>query len=131
MAGAGFEPATSAISTLNRRSLPGRRRHVALSSASLGVSEPGLCLDFALGDSFLQRLVVAFVLVGVGLGEVRDRLVEGVGVAEVGGDRDPVAGAGVARGRASSRTLFPYAAAPAGRAASIAKEPFQSLSWRT
>src|SRR3954454_16970462 len=36
--------------------------------------------------------VVELVLVGVALGEVGDRLVEGIALAHVGADRDPVAG---------------------------------------
>src|SRR5215472_13451438 len=42
-----------------------------------------------------ERLVVALVLVGVGGGELGDGPVEHVSLAEVGGDRDPVAPAGV------------------------------------
>jgi hypothetical protein len=42
--------------------------------------------------------VVAFVLVGVDFGEVGDRVVELGGTAEIGGQGDPVAGAGVPPG---------------------------------
>jgi hypothetical protein len=43
--------------------------------------------------------LVAFVLVGVRGGEPGDGLIEDVGPAEVGGDRDPVTGAGVRTGQ--------------------------------
>jgi hypothetical protein len=48
------------------------------------------CLESSGADRVGEGLVVAFVLVGVGLGEVGDRLVEGVALAQVGGDRDRV-----------------------------------------
>ena len=51
-----------------------------------------------------EGVVVALVLVGVGLGELDEGPVEGVAAAEVGGDGDAVAGAGVGPGQASSRT---------------------------
>jgi hypothetical protein len=40
-------------------------------------------------------LVIALVAVGVCSGELGDRLVEPVALAEVGGDRNPVAGPSV------------------------------------
>src|SRR5215813_7112224 len=52
----------------------------------------------AVFDGGLECGVVEFVLVGVFLGEVGDRLVEFVRAAEVGGQGDAVAGAGVGPG---------------------------------
>src|SRR5262249_29179578 len=46
-------------------------------------------------DGFLERAVVALVLVGVRLGERGDRTIEGAVRAEIRGDRDGVSGAGV------------------------------------
>src|SRR5580698_10804947 len=46
-----------------------------------------------------QGLVVTFVLVGVGRGELGDRAVEDGRAAQVGGDGDTVAGAGVRPGQ--------------------------------
>ncbi len=51
------------------------------------------------GNSFAKRGIVAFGLVGVGAGEFADCLIECGRVAQVGGDRDPVAGAGVPAGQ--------------------------------
>src|SRR3954452_1473683 len=62
-------------------------------------------LDPAIGTRRPQRLVVALVLVGVGLGEGSNRLVEGVALAEVGGDRDAVAAAGVGVGQGGTADL--------------------------
>ena len=61
-------------------------------------AEAALHLVLDLGSGFgsallnggLERGVVAFVLVGVGFGEVGDGLVELIGAAEVGGQRDAV-----------------------------------------
>src|SRR5215469_7401401 len=66
----------------------------------LAVSDVGGRLGPALFESGLERGVVALVLVGVFLGEIGDRLVEFVGAAEVGGQGDAVAGAGVGPGQA-------------------------------
>ena len=63
------------------------------------VLDVGGCLDPAVFDGGLERGVVAVVLVGVGLGEVGDSLVEFVGAAEVGGQRDAVTGTGVGPGQ--------------------------------
>ena len=63
------------------------------SSSTLSVAEPALDLDVAPLLRLQQRRVVAFVLVGITLGELGDRPVEGVAAPEVGGDRGPVAGA--------------------------------------
>src|SRR5262249_61994941 len=54
--------------------------------------------DAARTARLLQRVVVALILIGVRLGEGRQRLVEDVTRTEVAGDRDPVAGAGVSAG---------------------------------
>jgi len=40
-------------------------------------------------DRAQHRLIVALVLVGIGDRELRDGVVERLGLAEVGGDRDP------------------------------------------
>src|SRR5262249_55213600 len=62
---------------------------------------PGEASQAALGEhpagcrSLAQCRVVAFVLIGISGSEVGDRPVERVRVAEVGGDRDPVARARV------------------------------------
>src|SRR3954462_2244681 len=49
----------------------------------------------ALCGGLEDRFEVRFILVGVGLGETRQRLVEDLPLAEVGGDGGPVAGAGM------------------------------------
>jgi len=104
---------------------------------------PGPVLDLGgrLGSAVfhrgLKRGVVAFVLVGVGFGEVGDRLVECAGAAEVGGQRHPVAGAGVRPGQSPSAQagVDPQARGERqldrGGECSIGAENFQSLSWRT
>src|SRR4029453_12115142 len=56
-----------------------------------GVSEHLLHGDPAGRGGGGERGMVALVLVGVRLGELRHRAVEGVGTAEVGPDRDRVA----------------------------------------
>src|ERR1700733_8216016 len=69
----------------------------ATSQAFLSDDPPGL-------HGFEYRIVVTLVLVGVGVGELRDGLVEGVRAAEVGGDGDGVTGPGVgARQRPSAQ----------------------------
>src|SRR5215212_5273345 len=60
--------------------------------------QAGLCSDPARVYGLSKGLVVALVLVGVGSGEVGDGPVEGVAVAEVGGDGYSVARAGVGAG---------------------------------
>ena len=55
-------------------------------------SQSGLGFGATGGDRRRERVVVPFVLVGVGLGEVGDGVVEGVRAAEVGSQRDAVAG---------------------------------------
>ena len=64
-------------------------------SPGLGGQPPGV-------DGGLERGVVPLVLVGVGRGEIRDGPVEGVALAEVGGDGDPVAPPGVSAGEGRS-----------------------------
>src|SRR4051812_11125631 len=61
-------------------------------------SDPALGWDAAVLFRLNQRVVVALVLVGVGLGELGDGAVEGVVGAEVGGDGDAIAGAGMGAG---------------------------------
>ena len=63
------------------------------------VLQAGLCSDPARVHGLDEGVVVAFVLVGVGLGELDEGPVEDVAGAEVGGDGDPVAGAGVGPGQ--------------------------------
>ena len=55
--------------------------------------------EIACGDGLREPLMVELVLIGVRRGEARDRPVEGRGGAQVGGDREPVAGAGVGPGQ--------------------------------
>ena len=74
--------------------------------------------------------MVALVLVGVGVGELGDGLVEHIRAAEVGSDRDPVTGAGVGPGQRPAAQL-PYSRMVRGVIASMPSEPFQSCSWRT
>src|ERR1700759_66633 len=65
---------------------------------SLG-SDAGLGGDPAGVAGGGQGREVALVLVGVGGGEVRHRLVEHLGGTQVGGDGDPVTGPGVRAGQ--------------------------------
>src|SRR5438105_2244272 len=67
----------------------------ALGSASL---QALLGLDLPRVDGRDERLVVASVLLSVGLRELDDRLIEGGPSTQVGGDRNPVAAAGVRAG---------------------------------
>src|SRR5215475_3891721 len=46
-----------------------------------------------------ELVVVAFVLLGVPLGEVSDRFVERIAVAEIGGDGDRIPGTGMSSGK--------------------------------
>jgi hypothetical protein len=59
--------------------------------------------DLAGGDGLGQPLVIALGLVGVGGREAGDRLVELRSWAEIGGDREPVAGASVGAGERPPR----------------------------
>src|SRR5262245_36709344 len=67
--------------------VPRPRLHAGLGGQPSGVHGRG------------EGLVVAFVLVGVAGGELGDGPVEQVALAEVGGDGDPVAPAGVRPGQ--------------------------------
>src|SRR5215218_1740183 len=58
-------------------------------------SDTALDGDAAAHLGFDEGVVVAFVLVGVSLGELDESAIEGVTVAEVGRDGDAVAGAGM------------------------------------
>ena len=58
-----------------------------------------LGLEPSAGDGLLEERVVALVAVGIGHRERGDGPVEGIALAEVGGDGDGVAGAGVGPGR--------------------------------
>src|SRR4029077_8038284 len=53
-------------------------------------------------NRLLERLVVAFVLLGVGVGELDDRPVEGRPFAEIGGNRHAVAAAGMSASKSPS-----------------------------
>jgi uncharacterized membrane protein len=61
--------------------------------------------DPAGGGGVGQRAVVPLVLVGVAVRELRDRPVEHVGAAKIGGDGEPVAGAGVRPGQRPAAQL--------------------------
>jgi hypothetical protein len=85
-----------------RRKVSGKIKQEVISLCAGQVSAT-LDLSGRLGSAIfhrgLERGVVALVLVGVGFGEVGDRLVELCGAAEVGGQGDAVAGAGVRPGQ--------------------------------
>src|SRR3954451_22136206 len=76
------------------------------------LSEVGVRRDPTVPCGSLERSVVAFVLVGVGLSERHHRLIERVLRAEIGGDRNGVARAGVGSGKgpAADRTVRAQAA---------------------
>src|SRR3954464_3523244 len=78
-------PAAAVSSSTERRAQP--RRFV--------ISESRVGRDRSRVDRVLERLVVGLVLLVVGLAEGQDGAVEGVALAEIGGDGDPVAAAGV------------------------------------
>jgi hypothetical protein len=86
--------------------------------------------DPSVGDCPHQRPVIALVEIGVGGGELGDRPVESVALAEVGGDRNAVAGPSV---RARQRP--PACLRVAGKAVRQDRldvgRAFQSQSWRT
>src|SRR5213082_3505241 len=67
--------------------------------------DPGLRLDRAGLDGREQRGVIALVLVGVGLCEPGDLLVEAVAGAKVGGDLDLIARARVCAGERPATRL--------------------------
>ena len=71
------------------RPLRGRRRRLRRRAAS--GSHVLDCCEAALSDRVGEALIVLLVLVCVAFGEVGDRLVERVLLAEVGGERDRVA----------------------------------------
>src|SRR6266568_4811865 len=75
-------------------------------------SQVALCGYPPRGHRVDERLVVTLVLIGVRAGELRNGLVEYARAAQVGGDGDPVAGAGVCpRQRpAAERAVHPQAA---------------------
>ena len=88
-----------------------------------GLSQAGLADEATGADRIDQGLVVALVLVGVGGGEVGDRPVEGVAGAEVGGDRDPVPGAGVGAGEGRIRRSARRGSALGGHVARRRRSP--------
>src|SRR5207344_2706237 len=61
-----------------------------------------------------ERTVIELVLVGVALGELGNRLIEAVALAEVSADRDPVAGSGMGTGQRPAAHL-PVYLQPLGR----------------
>ncbi len=98
--------------------VPGLRVTVARwareDAAALGADPAG-------SDGVNQRSVVAGVLVGVGDGELPEALVEPAPLADVGGDGDRIAGAGVGAGQhapARGGELAPGAARSAPRSGS-------------
>ena len=76
-----------------REQVKGRRRSatVPLRARCPVGSDPCLSLDAAGLDGGGERVVVVFALIGVGLRELGDRLVELIAAPEVRGDRDAVA----------------------------------------
>ena len=80
-----------------------RGRHPRWCGGWLSASDPGR-LYAGLGDQpsgvhgRVEGLIVALVLVGVGGGELGDGPIESIALAEVGGDRDPIAPAGMRPG---------------------------------
>ena len=106
------------------------RPAVKSSAAGGGGSEARLGVGAPVGDGSGERGVVAFVLVGVGFGEIGDRGVEFVGLAEVGGEGDAVTGAGVRAGQgpAAQARVDRHAL---GAISSMGKDSFQSRSCRT
>ena len=97
---------------------------------AVALLDRGCGLNSAVLHGGLEGGVVAFVLVGVGFGEVGDRLIEVAGAAEVGGQGDAVAGAGVGAGQGPAAEPG-VDIMPAGTICSIGAENFQSFSWRT
>src|ERR1700733_1788815 len=73
-----------------------------MSQALLSDDPPGL-------DGFKDRVVVTLVLVGVGVGELRDGLVEDVRAAQVSGDGDGVSRPGVGARQGPSAHLAVHA----------------------
>ena len=80
-------------------------------------------------DSFLQRAIVALVLVGVGLRKRSQRAIEAVARAEIARDRDRVTGAGV-RLRERVPQSSAYIVIACGFIVSTTAEPLPSQSWR-
>jgi hypothetical protein len=104
-------------------------------SVSGDAPAPGLrsdafeCLESSGADGVGEGLVVALVLVGVAPGEVGNRLVEGAALAQVGGDRDRIAGAGVGPGQGPPADPGVDTEAD-GVIVSTSAEPFMSRSCR-
>ena len=112
-------------------SSPGHGTRVkARHPAGLSDSEAHLGDELAGRDRAHERGVVALVLVGVVLGERRERTVEGVAGPEVGRDRDGVAGAGVRAGQRPAADLGVGTSARWAPSASTSAEPLPSHSWR-
>src|SRR5882757_5354301 len=91
--GAWIEPTRLARTTTGRSSWSTPTRNGASSSGGSRTSKILDGLQAALLDGRLEVLEIGLVLVRVGLGEVAHRAIEGIPLAEVGGDRHPVAGA--------------------------------------
>ena len=91
------------------------------------ISDVGDGLQAARPDGFRESLVVPFVLVGVTLGEVGDRPIELVALAQVLGQGYGVTGPGVGPGQ---RPTADTGVEPQARGviASTAAEPFMSRS---
>ena len=103
------------------RARPLRCRAAAFSSGDSRTSKVRDGLQAALLDGALELLEVALVLIRVGLGEVAHRAIEGIPLAEIGGDRDPVAGAGVGPCQGPSAEL--PRRAPSSRGSSARSRP--------
>ena len=81
-------------------------------------------------DRLDELLVVLLVLVGVALGEVGDRPVERVAVAQVLGDRDRVPGPGVGPRQRPPADAGVEREPEPGSSPRPSTEPFMSRSWR-
>ena len=110
---------------------PPHRARRLTAGAPRGAQTPSSAGDLAGGDGLGQPLVVALVLVGVGGGEARDRLVEARAARR--GRRRSRAGrrSGRARGPATSRRPACRRAGPHSVIVDRSTDAFQSQSWRT
>src|SRR4029453_2147449 len=92
----GRAAALGRVPTTGHRVRRTRRRIVMLGDRSrtganlIACSESRLRNDPPARGRVLERLIVTVVLIGIGLGELRDRAIEYVRGAEVGADGDPV-----------------------------------------
>ena len=101
-----------------------------MARAACSGSDPFDRRDPPVGDRCDERGVVALVLVGVGLGELDDRAVEGVALPQVGGDGQRVPGAGMRASQGPGADLRRRARARLGAIRFGSNPPLPSLSWR-